>query len=79
MFAGKIRGQMKVRPDNPDTFINITWLSHWHYWLRVERGYGAHTLAAYECDINIFSQFLADEGVSAPTLSRQDFRAFLAG
>ena len=70
---------MKVRPDNPDTIINITWLSHWYDWLRVERGYGAHTLAAYERDINIFSQFLADEGVSAPALSRQDFRAFLAG
>lgn len=70
---------MKVSADKSSTLINTSWLSHWYDWLRVERGYGAHTLAAYERDINIFTQFLADEGVSIPSLSRQDFRAFLAG
>lgn len=79
MFAGKARGQIIVAPTNTDTIINTTWLSQWYDWLRVERGYGEHTLAAYERDINIFAQFLAHEGVAASHLSRQDFRAFLAG
>ena len=70
---------MTVSVDKSGTIINITWLSHWYDWLRVERGYGANTLAAYERDIHIFTQFLADEGVRASTLTRQDFRAFLAG
>ena len=70
---------MTVSADKSGTIINITWLSHWYDWLRVERGYGANTLAAYERDIHIFNQFLADEGVRASTLTRQDFRAFLAG
>ena len=70
---------MTVSADKSGTIINITWLSHWYDWLRVERGYGANTLAAYERDIHIFTQFLADEGVRASALTRQDFRAFLAG
>ena len=70
---------MTVSADKSGTIINITWLSHWYEWLRVERGYGANTLAAYERDIHIFTQFLADEGVRASALTRQDFRAFLAG
>ena len=46
---------MTVSADKSGTIINITWLSHWYDWLRVERGYGANTLAAYERDIHTVS------------------------
>ncbi len=59
--------------------LETKWLSHWFDWLRSERGYGENTLAAYERDLGIFFHFLANEGVLAPRLTRQDFRAFLAG
>ena len=59
--------------------LETKWLSNWFDWLRSERGYGINTLAAYQRDLDIFRLFLENEQVSAPRLTRQDFRAFLAG
>ena len=58
--------------------LETKWLSNWFDWLRSERGYGINTLAAYQRDLDIFCLFLENEHVSAPRLTRQDFRAFLA-
>jgi integrase/recombinase XerC len=59
-------------------------IEQWSHWLKSERGYSEHTVAAYQTDLRLFLEFLfsyLEQDIDTNTLlslSIKEFRAYLA-